>query len=45
MDHGQSGEMCERCYVSYYFKVKKTIGSLKVHMANNTITLLFYILT
>ena len=44
MDHGYSGEMCERFYISYRFKAKKTIGSLKVNTASNVITLLFYIL-
>ena len=37
--------MCERFYIPYRFKAKKTIGSSKVNMANNVITLLFYILT
>ena len=45
MDHGCSGEMCERFYISYSFEAKKTIGSLKVNTANNVIMLLFYILT
>ena len=45
MDHGYSGEMCERFYISYHFEAKETIGSLKVNTANNVITLLFYILT
>ena len=37
--------MLERFYISYHFEAKKTIGSLKVNMANNVIKLLFYILT
>ena len=45
MDHGYSGEMCERIYISYRFEAKKTISSLKINTANNVITLLFYILT
>ena len=45
MDHGYSGEMCERFNISYPFEAKKTIVSLKVNMANNVVTLLFYILT
>ena len=45
VDHGYSGEMCERFYISYCFEAKKAIGSLKVKTANNVITLLFYILT
>ena len=45
MDHEYSGEMCERFYISYRFEAKKTISSLKVNMANNVMTLLFYILT
>ena len=45
MDHGYSGETCERIYISYHFEAKKTISSLNVNTANNVITLLFYILT
>ena len=45
MDHGYSREMCERFYISYRFKVKKTIGSLNVNTAAIVITLLLYILT
>ena len=37
--------MCERFYISHCFEGKETIGSLKVNMANNVLTLLFYILT
>ena len=40
-----SGEMCERFYIYHRFEAKKTIDSLKVNMANNVTTLLFYILT
>ena len=40
IDHGQTGEMCERFYISNCFE-----GNLKVNTANNLIALLFYILT
>ena len=38
-------KLCERFYISYRFEGKKMIGSLNVNMANNVMTLLFYILT
>ena len=45
MDHGQSGAMCERFYISYRLEGKKTTCSLEANTENNVVTLLFYILT